>query len=459
MTVIDLSTFLPDPTKRAQAAIKRLSDPRRVVPHIEARVQKVAKSKKSGQLIAYLPGRVVAQVLDDVIGPTRYTFEVTREPTFLGNSNLILTCRGRLTIHLPDGSSVYRDDAGTGKLRRDDRGEIEETSVDAAYKGSVTDAFKRCAAAFGVGRCLYQIPDDPNDPWRDWVALDEYKTPDPREKAAVIEKWQRAILASLTVAAIVARPAQSTGAASDEDESGTRQVEPSEGDAERKAQDQAAEGRTRQEEKPAPAPAEKPAPASGDVVAARNVEAGHWTVDDVKITSEQLRTVVRHCNLTGPDDLGDDDTWAWVRACLTCAIRGEELPGRGAEPAPTQEATQPPATPPATSDPSTPSPSPTEPRTERERPSDVPPANAGKPMTEAQARLIAMLEEKVGADTVREAANGVDWRERVDVVDADQNPVTDEHGEIVTEYVLRRAFASALISTLQREVQAVGAPA
>jgi hypothetical protein len=37
-----------------------------------------------------------------------------------------------------------------------------------AEKGAISDAFKRAAVMFGIGRYLYQLPNV-------WVALDEYK--------------------------------------------------------------------------------------------------------------------------------------------------------------------------------------------------------------------------------------------------------------------------------------------
>jgi hypothetical protein len=89
------------------------------------------------KVLAYLTSRAVMDRLDEVCGPTGW--EDHYEPGPQGG----VLCR--LTVHHPD-RSVTREDVA------------ENTDVE-AVKGGVSDALKRAAVKFGVGRYLYKLGD------------------------------------------------------------------------------------------------------------------------------------------------------------------------------------------------------------------------------------------------------------------------------------------------------------
>lgn len=87
---------------------------------------------------SYVDARVVAQRLDDVLTPAGWEFTWSHIP---GESIV----HGRLVI---DG--IVREDAGYPNSDRDEE----------PLKAAVSDALKRCAVLFGIGRHLY----DDNSP-------------------------------------------------------------------------------------------------------------------------------------------------------------------------------------------------------------------------------------------------------------------------------------------------------
>lgn len=88
--------------------------------------------------LSYITARQVMNRLDDVIGPENWSDDYT--PTESG-------CICRLTIRLPDGQELTKVDAG-GCAGMSDEGDDE--------KSAFSDAFKRAAVKFGVGRYLYR---------------------------------------------------------------------------------------------------------------------------------------------------------------------------------------------------------------------------------------------------------------------------------------------------------------
>lgn len=104
---------------------------------------------RGGQNFTYVTSRKVAQRLDDVFGPGGWTYDweavVLTEPFVVKG---VLACK-------VDGEWVAKSDAGyqnsvrdaeTGKGRSDDE----------PVKSAVTDAMRRCAALWGIGRYLYE---------------------------------------------------------------------------------------------------------------------------------------------------------------------------------------------------------------------------------------------------------------------------------------------------------------
>lgn len=119
------------------AALKEPFDPKIV----SWRVGSTSKDKTKAMALAYIDARDVMKRLDDVMGldwQVEYPFEGC--------------CRIGLKI---DGEWIWRSN-GAG-----------ETKVE-AEKGRYSDAFKRAAVLWGIGRYLYYLPSP-------WVDIDQYK--------------------------------------------------------------------------------------------------------------------------------------------------------------------------------------------------------------------------------------------------------------------------------------------
>jgi hypothetical protein len=92
---------------------------------------------QGGKQVPYITARTVANRLDDVLGPESWWDDYVHSPHSV-------LCK--LTIRLPDGSTVTKQDAG-GAAGMQDEGDDE--------KSAYSDSFKRAAVKFGVGRLLY----------------------------------------------------------------------------------------------------------------------------------------------------------------------------------------------------------------------------------------------------------------------------------------------------------------
>lgn len=97
------------------------------------------------QLVAYIDARDVQDRLDAVVGPGAWSYEI--EPIVVDKGELQVA-RGRLILH-----GVSKDDIGTA------------SNWDAS-KGCASDALKRAAVQWGIGRYLYDLP-------AVWCQLDE----------------------------------------------------------------------------------------------------------------------------------------------------------------------------------------------------------------------------------------------------------------------------------------------
>ena len=118
------------------------------------------------KMLAYVDARYVMDVLDNVVGSENW-------------QNEYMEIKGRifckLTIQLPSGKTVSKMDCGV------------ETDIE-AEKGAVSDALKRVAVLFGIGRDLYSMGDhfaETND--RGYVDLNTWETP---RSEAIPEKVQ-----------------------------------------------------------------------------------------------------------------------------------------------------------------------------------------------------------------------------------------------------------------------------
>lgn len=122
---------------------------------------------QGGKRLVYVNARTVANRLDDVLGPAAWEDEF-----YPGEHSVIC----KLTVTLPDGTKVSKSDAGGYATTMPDEGDGE--------KGGFSDAFKRAAAKFLVGRYLY------NDGLPPWVAEalgrdpSEWAIPDPDDAPA-----------------------------------------------------------------------------------------------------------------------------------------------------------------------------------------------------------------------------------------------------------------------------------
>jgi len=101
---------------------------------IEWRVQSVTSTGKM-IVVPYINNRCVMQRFDAAFGPTNWTSEF-RE---IGNGFI---CRLTVTV---DGETIYREDGAS------------KTNIE-PEKGGISDAMKRAAVQFGLGRCLYDYP-------------------------------------------------------------------------------------------------------------------------------------------------------------------------------------------------------------------------------------------------------------------------------------------------------------
>jgi hypothetical protein len=114
------------------------------VKKISWRVGATSKDKTKAIALAYIDARDVMKRLDDVFGMNwqcKYSHAETKTICEIGV--------------LIDSVWIWRS-GGAG-----------DTDIE-AEKGAISDAFKRAAVLFGIGRYLYNLPNE-------WVAIDEYK--------------------------------------------------------------------------------------------------------------------------------------------------------------------------------------------------------------------------------------------------------------------------------------------
>lgn len=94
----------------------------------------------SGKPVNYITARSAMNRLDEVLGFEKWEDRYERDP--FGGDGVVCI----LTIELPDGRRVTKSDAGSPSKTGDDGTDD---------KGAFSDAFKRAAVKFGVGRDLY----------------------------------------------------------------------------------------------------------------------------------------------------------------------------------------------------------------------------------------------------------------------------------------------------------------
>ena len=109
---------------------------------IEFRVGSTTRDKSKGLALAYVTSRAIMDRLDSVVGPTEWQNEVK-----ICDDGVVAT----LTIRV-GGEWIMRQDGA------------QFTNIE-AFKGGISDALKRVAVLYGIGRYLYSLP-------QEWVELD-----------------------------------------------------------------------------------------------------------------------------------------------------------------------------------------------------------------------------------------------------------------------------------------------
>jgi hypothetical protein len=94
--------------------------------------------QQAGRQLHYITARTAMNRLDSVLGPENWW------DSFLPMEHSVLCT---LTIRLPDGSTLAKQDAG-GYAGMTDQGDDD--------KSGFSDSFKRAAVKFGIGRYLYR---------------------------------------------------------------------------------------------------------------------------------------------------------------------------------------------------------------------------------------------------------------------------------------------------------------
>ncbi len=106
--------------------------------HADACTKQYGQCTQKHMMLSYVDARDVAERLDAVVLPIGWQFEASAVP----GTNVV---HGRLGIH----------DQGSGWAYREDHGYPNSDSDEEPLKSATSDALKRCAVLFGIGRHLY----------------------------------------------------------------------------------------------------------------------------------------------------------------------------------------------------------------------------------------------------------------------------------------------------------------
>ena len=112
---------------------------------IQWRVGSTTKDKAKGQALGYVDARAVMDRLDDAVGPGNWYDTYTASAA--GNG---IQCAIFVKI---DGEWVGKMDAA--QFEKPD--ESKPNEIDMRLKGAYSDAFKRAAVKWGIGRYLYKL--------------------------------------------------------------------------------------------------------------------------------------------------------------------------------------------------------------------------------------------------------------------------------------------------------------
>lgn len=120
---------------------------------IEWRVLRVSKKKPVAQVAAYVDSRAIQKRLDEVVGRENWQNEFE---TVTGADNKSTAHICKLRIYYPERGEWITKSDGAGC-----------TDVE-PIKGGLSNAFKRAASMWSIGRYLYELKDI-------WADIDEYK--------------------------------------------------------------------------------------------------------------------------------------------------------------------------------------------------------------------------------------------------------------------------------------------
>ena len=123
-----------------------LKNLQKVIP-AQWRVQSYSKNKASGQCVAYIDARDVMKLLDEVVGAENWQddYKYVGEMLVAGiGINVLFSSEEPRTLSRGE-QWVWKWDTGS------------ESNME-AEKGHISDAFKRAAVKWGVGRFLYDYP-------------------------------------------------------------------------------------------------------------------------------------------------------------------------------------------------------------------------------------------------------------------------------------------------------------
>lgn len=110
---------------------------------IEWRILLTTKDKSKGQVAAYIDSRAIQKRLDDVLGRENWKNHFITMP---GSSNSTTAHICEISIYYPDRQEWITKSDGAGST------DIEP------IKGGLSNAFKRAASIWNIGRYLYELP-------------------------------------------------------------------------------------------------------------------------------------------------------------------------------------------------------------------------------------------------------------------------------------------------------------
>lgn len=123
------------------------------------RVGSTTGDKKRGMALAYIDARDVMERLDDVCGPAGWQ---CRYPHANGKTvcEIGINIRSGIVMVAHDGNTVFPE---SWVWKADGAGDTDFE----AEKGALSDAFKRAAVRWGIGRYLYDVS-------APWVAIEQH---------------------------------------------------------------------------------------------------------------------------------------------------------------------------------------------------------------------------------------------------------------------------------------------